>query len=177
MRERINENPMVQAALIGVMVLVFAVVLFTRVMGGGGSSEPAADGAATAGDVAPPTVDSSTPSPATGTAPADSSASAPAPADTGSAPATGAEVAGELEAGKGMPADVVDAYDAGKVVVLLVVEKSGIDDKRVEKAAQDLDGRDDLAFFESDVKHVAVYSQITNGSLNSNSRVVGRSVM
>ena len=161
MRARANENPVVQAALIGVLVIAFAFILFTRVLGGGGSSsEPAATDSApapTESSAAAPPADSAVP-------PTDTSAPAPtAPEATTPAPGGGQAPTGEMEAGEGLPAEVVQAYNAGDVVVLLVVDNDAIDDKRVKAAAKDLEGRSDVALFETSAKNVSDYSQITNG--------------
>jgi hypothetical protein len=165
-----NDNPVVQAALVGVLLLAFAFILFTRVLGG---SEPAAESPpATPGVPAPATgtsagpatdaTDPASPSPA---APAESGGAAPVtPSDSAApAPAPAGTVPGSFEAGKGLPKAVVDAYDENKVVVLLVVVDGGLDDKRVEQAAKSLEDRSDVALFVTSARNVAEYSRITNG--------------
>ena len=115
MRKALNENPVVQAALIGVLAIVGGLMLLMRM---GGSDEPAAE----APVAAAPATDSAAAAPAAG---------APATDPTAAAPATGTRGARRrgrrpalperFKAGPGLPADVVDAYDAGDAVVVLVV--------------------------------------------------------
>jgi hypothetical protein len=163
MRSGINDNPVVQAALIGLLVLVMGFILVTRVMGGGGGEESSAPPpTATAGAAPAPAGEAA--APATG-APTDPAAADPATSGS-TAPVPGAEgesTAPSLEAGKGMPEAVVEAYDANDVVVLLVVDNGAIDDKRVEEATKVLEARSDVALFQTDAKDVSDYSQITNG--------------
>ena len=158
MRRAINENPVVQAALIGVMVLAFAFLLFTRVLGGG--SEPAEEPATTA--------------PATGTEAAAGTAT-PATPDTAApetaapetvtpeARPTPATATGEFVPGKGLPRNVVEAYEDGKVVALLIVRRRGIDDQPVKASVEGLELKTDVAVFVTGAKDIARYSQITQG--------------
>ena len=76
MRKTINENPLVQVVIIGVLVVVVGFLFMTRLSGGKkpGSEDPAA-ATATEGTVAPITAD-----PARGAAPADATATDPAAA-------------------------------------------------------------------------------------------------
>jgi hypothetical protein len=146
-RQQINENPVFQAVLIGVLVLVVGFLLFTRVFSSG-SSEPAPA--------------STTTTPATeATAPAAESTAA-APADTGAAPVAEAP-AGEFTAGPGLPGDVVKAYADGEVVVLFVLRKGGVDDKPLKKSVQRLRQRGDTAVFVTPASDIARYSRITQG--------------
>jgi hypothetical protein len=153
MREKLNENPMVQAAAIGVLALVVGVVLLMR-MGGGSEAapEPAASGQTTVinGTAAP--VD-----PAAAAATATATATDPAAA---TAAATGAE----FKAGPGLPAQVVDAYEGGQAVALLIVNARGIDDRELTQTVATLGSRAGVAVFVTDVKDVADYSRITQGA-------------
>lgn len=164
MRQQINENPMVQAAFVGLLLVVCGFLLYTRVISSGSSEEAAPPPAATAGETAttPPTGTESVPTPAE-TAPAPGAAvpEATAPSTTAPEPATG--VPGKLEAGKGMPEAVVEAYEANKAVVVLIVRQAGIDDKRVKSYVQLLELDPDLAVFTTGARNVARYSQIANG--------------
>ena len=81
---------------------------------------------------------------------------APAPAVTG-APAPG------FEAGAGLPKSVADAYDAGDVVVLLVVNRKGTEDKQLESEVQALKGGGNTSVFVAEAKDVARYSRIAEG--------------
>ena len=54
MRRALNENPVVQAVVIGIMALLVAFLLFTRVLNQGGGDEAPAEPAATAAPTAFP---------------------------------------------------------------------------------------------------------------------------
>jgi len=165
MRESINGNPVVQAALVGVLVLACMFLLFTRVFAGGSSGDAAPSEPATT-----PAATTESPSPAAGTAGTAGTADVPAP---GAAvpetaiptvpPADGAVSPGGLEAGKGMPKPVVEAYEDDRAVVLLVVRQAGIDDKRVENSVQVVEADPDVTVFVTGAKKIARYSQIANG--------------
>jgi hypothetical protein len=191
MRRAINENPVVQAALIGVMVLAFAFLLFTRVLGGGSepAEEPAATTPATGTEAAAATTTPATPD--TGAAP---ETAAPEAAVPGAAPApgvAGGAPTGEFVPGKGLPRNVVEAYRDGKVIALLIVRACGVgpvagnggggpckgrwsaagtDDKSVKVWTEILRnypkaGKNgtELRVFVTAAKDIARYSQITNG--------------
>ncbi len=156
MRKAINENPVVQAALIGVLVIVGGLMLLMRM---GGSDEPAAE----APVAAAPATDSAAAAPAAGAPATDPTAAAPAtgtPAPAGAAPA-GAP--GTFKAGPGLPEEIVAAYDAGDAVVVLVVNERGIDDRRLKTMVQTLKSNPGAAVFVVDVRDVADYSRITEG--------------
>lgn len=158
MRQRLNQNPIVQLVFIGLLAIVVGFLLFTRVLGQGGdeaATPPAATTAdpATAGTAATPTAD-----PAAGVAP---TAAAGAAAIAG-ALATGTPTS-EFEAGTGLPKDVVKAYEANKVVVVLIVRGPGIDDQLVRRSAASLRGRDDTELFVVHAAGIARYSRITQG--------------
>ena len=152
MRAKLNDNPVLQAVALGALGLLVGFMLITRMSGG---PEPAAE--------PPATTDPATAAgaePAAGVA-VDPSAVVP--------PASGGAVAvappgAKFKAGPGLPKAVVEAYDDGKVVVLLVVRNSGIDDKRVRSIVQSLDGRNDLAVFTTRANGIVDYSRITQGA-------------
>ena len=152
MRRALNENPVVQAALIGVLAIGVGVLLLTR-MGGGsgsGSEEPAA--------VAP--------APAVPAEPAANAAQGThAASGNGGASATPTSSAGgsDFTAGPGLPKEIVDAYDDGKAVVLLIVRQRGIDDRQVEAMVRQLEKRPDTAVFVTKAGKIAEYSRITSG--------------
>jgi hypothetical protein len=153
-RKAINDNPVVQVAVIGVLAIGVAFMLLSR-MGGGGSSSPASSSTTTpvaaAGTVTPaaPSTAATTPS-----------ATTPLP----SAPSTAAPATEtKFTAGRGLPAPVVKAYDGGKTVVLLVIRRGGIDDRIMKSITEKLRSRNDLAVFVIPARHVAQYSRITQG--------------
>ena len=50
MRKTLNENPVVQLAIVGLLAVAVAFLLVTRVLGGGGSEEPASSESAPGGE-------------------------------------------------------------------------------------------------------------------------------
>ena len=164
MREQINENPVVQAVLVGVLVLACVFMLWTRVISGGSSGEAAPPPPPTSSDAsttAPPAASAEAPA---ATAPAPTAPDATSPGVDAPEPPPGADVAGGgLEAGKGMPQPVVEAYEDDKAVVLLIVRQAGVDDKRVEASVQALEADPRVAVFVTGARNVARYSQIANG--------------
>src|SRR3954471_8367454 len=102
MREKLNDNPMAQVAIIG--MLLFAAVVFFMTSKGGGSEEEESAASAT------PAV----------TVEASEGSLAALPA-----PGTGAGALPPL------PRPVVDSFAANHTVVLLFVRNGGIDDRMV----------------------------------------------
>lgn len=170
MRQKLNENPLVQVAVIGVLALLVGGLLLMRMGSGSGSDSstpatttPAADTAATGTDPAAASADSA--ASADPEATADSTAATDA---TTAAPATGADTAtaaaaSGFVAGPGLPADVVNAWDDGKAVVLLIVRKGGIDDGEVKRMVEHLRSRSDTAVFVVETRDIADYSRIAQG--------------
>lgn len=178
MRKAINENPLVQGAVVVVLAVVAGFLILTRVAGGGGSesestptpSSESASATSTAPAAGATESSSATPSEpttpeATTTAP-ESAASTPeattTPADAASPPAAGS-VATSFVPGPGLPPKVVIEYARNKAVALLVVRRSGIDDRAVRKAVEQLRNRPDVAVFVTQAKDVARYARITEG--------------
>jgi hypothetical protein len=163
MRRAINDNPVVQAGLVGVMVILFAFLLFTRVLNRDSGSEP------TPPDATTPVTGTESSAGAAATAAPETAApettapDAAVPEASAPAPATGAPPAGEFVAGKGLPEGVVEAYENGDAVALLIVTRGGIDDKLVQASVEDLELRDDVSVFVTGAKDIARYSQITQG--------------
>jgi hypothetical protein len=162
MRQAINENPVVQAVLVGILVLAFAVFLYTRVLSGG-SDSTAADSAA---DLTTTPIGSTA---APGAAVAPSVPAAPAAPTVPTSP-DGAAAPGDLEASKGLPASVVKAYQANKAIVLLIVKESGLEDRSVKLSVKALRSHPEVlgdnhgvAVFLTGAKHISRYSRITLG--------------
>jgi hypothetical protein len=147
-RKAINENPVAQAAVIGLLVIAVAFLLLTRVVNSSnsGGSEPATDSSA-----APVASDA--------TAPAPSVAAPSAPSDV---TASGAP-AGEFVAGPGLPESVVSAYDDGEAVVLLVTRKAGIEDQRLKAMVGSARGVGKVAVFTTNARGIGRYSRIARG--------------
>jgi hypothetical protein len=153
-RKAINDNPIVQVGLLGVLALVVGFVLITRMSSK--SSEPSTDTSTSAASVAP----GAATTPAT---PTDPTATTPSTA----APSTGAvaeaAAAGKFVAGPGLPTPVVQAYAANKVVVLLVVRRKGIDDEAVKASVEQQESAADIALFVTNAGHISRYSRIVTG--------------
>src|SRR5687767_816188 len=118
MRKAINENPIVQIGLVAVLG-VLGVVVFMASSGGAPPAEEETPVESTA------STDLATPADPAAAAPADAAPAAP------TVPAPEAPPGGStpFEAGKGLPAAVVDAYESGDVAVLLVMQSGGIEDE------------------------------------------------
>src|SRR5206468_4016303 len=69
----------------------------------------------------------------------------------------------DFQAGAGLPAPVVKAYDAGDVVVLLVTKQGSLDQRRLRVAVHTLNGHPGLAVFVTNAAHVSDYSRIAEG--------------
>jgi hypothetical protein len=159
-RKALNENPLVQFGLIGVLALIVGVMVLTRM----GGSEPApAPAESTSAEATPVPAGGAgaEAAPAPG-APATSAAVSSAPSDA--APAGAASpAAGGFKAGPGLPQPVVSAYEDGKIVALLVMRENGIDDKRMRAIVESLRARSDTAVFVVRAKGIARYSRIAQG--------------
>jgi hypothetical protein len=171
MRKALNENPMVQIGILGILALVVGFLLITQ-MGGGSSTStstttPSSAATSTAPDASAAPTDSSATATTPSTSTAPSTAAATVTPDVSSS-ATGSAVApalapGKFVAGPGLPSSVVNAYKADKVVVLLVVRHGGIDDDAVKASVERMHGLPDVALFITNAGHVSRYSRIASG--------------
>jgi hypothetical protein len=179
MRQAINSNPVVQIAVIGVLVVVVGMFMMMNLKKGSGSSGSTADSAATPGATA-----SGTSTPVTGAPVAGAGSTATLPPTTSGAgstatlppttsgagttatlpPTTSGTVSPDaLVPGPGLPRPVVAAYKSGKAIVLLVVRGGGIDDKLVRGSADSLSADGRVSLFVTRAGGVARYSRITQG--------------
>lgn len=138
MREKLNENPMAQVVLVGILLLVVAVFLLGKMGGGEEESEEAPSAAAVAPIAAA--------EPEAGAAPAEIP---PPGSGPGAAPAP--------------PQPVIAAYEAGQTVVLLFVRNGGIDDRLVKGAAAALGSYPEVATFVVPSNRIARYVAIAQG--------------
>ena len=159
MRNAINSNPMVQIAVVGILVVFAGLFLMMNMK----KSSPSASSTA-------PATSSTAGSSAGAT-------SAPVPAPTGGSPASGAAAGAtaapsvaeaaptpsSLVPGPGLPAPVIDAWKRGDAVVLLIVRKGGIDDRLVRGSVEALRAHGGVAVFVAPVAQVARYARITQG--------------
>lgn len=135
MREKLNENPLAQAALVGVLLIAAAVFL----MGGkGGEEEEGSEGGGSvAVSAAPVEAGSPTQLPPVGTG-----IGAPPP----------------------LPRAVTAAYEASDTVVLLFVRDGGIDDHRVTRAVDSLSSMSGVVTFVVPASKIADYAAIAQGA-------------
>ncbi|MGN6276415.1 MAG: hypothetical protein ACTHNP_10900 [Solirubrobacterales bacterium] len=137
MREKLNENPLAQIAVVGILIAVAAIFLLK---GGGGESEsesePAESGSTTT--------------------------SAPAITPAGETPSTGGPIA-PPEAPP-PPKAVTAAFNSDQTVVLLIVRPGGIDDDMVKVDTEALAAVPNVALFVVPVRKIAQYAAITEGA-------------
>lgn len=161
MRKALNDNPIVQVAVLAVLALVVGFLLITRVASSGsdsGSSPATATSSASAAPGVTTTPEATAPSTTTPSV-APEAATPAAPVD----PAAQAAAAGEFVAGPGLPAPVVKAYADNKVVVLLVVRRLGIDDEAVRRMVEQQRNSENVALFVTNAGHISRYARITQG--------------
>lgn len=144
MRDKLNENPVAQIAVVAVLLLVVGVFMLGNFSGG----EAAPEGEA----------ETATPAEAA-VAGAPEEAAATGSLEEVSAAAATASVAAPST--RPLPQDVEAAYEQGKTIVLLVYRQGGIDDKLVSEATNAVAGMSTVALFETPAGQVARYAAIT----------------
>jgi hypothetical protein len=152
MRDAINNNPRVQIAVLGVLVLLSGLFFLPTLM------HKKSSGSADA------TAASAVPAAPAGVAPS-AGAAATAPPTSGSAPVPGASSVSPsaLIPGRGLPAPVVRAWRGGDAIVLLIVRPGATDDRLVRGSVDGLSGDSGLAVFVTPANRIARYSRITQG--------------
>jgi hypothetical protein len=140
MREKLNENPMAQVALVGVLLVAAAIFLLGK-MGGGSEEEEGGESAAANAAVA-----------AVETELEAGSEPAPLPAP-GSGPG----------APPPPPRAVVSAFNAGETVALLFVGDGGINERLVARAVRRLEAMHGVATFVVPTHQLAHYVSIAEG--------------
>jgi hypothetical protein len=135
MRQKLNENPVAQIAVIGVLVIVVGYFLLTSL----GGSEESEGGEATTSAEAPALEEGGVES----SAPAAATASIAAPSE------------------RKLPAAVEAAYANGETIVLLIYRPGGIDDKLTGEAAQVVEAIPGAVLFEAKTNEIARYVAIT----------------
>lgn len=151
MRDKLNDNPMAQLALVGVL-LVLGVVVLLKPGGGGEESEESSGGEVTA------TVNGVT---STGSTPGEAVEGAVEGLEEGAAGATGG-VPTSIPV-QPPPHQFSAAYDAGKTVVLLVVDDGGIDDAYTASATSAVLGIPDTKLIVVPAAKIARYAAVTVG--------------
>jgi hypothetical protein len=142
MREQLNSNPLLQVAVIAVLLIGGAVFLLGGMGGGGGGEESG---------------DSLSSSASTGEGPA------PSPVEGAAVPVEGAATPPTNLATRPLPHSVVAAWKSDQTVVLLFVHDGGIDDRLVRQASAQLDGMSGVADFVVPADKIADYASITEG--------------
>jgi hypothetical protein len=142
MREKLNENPLAQVVVIGVLLLFTGVFVMSS-MGGGGGEESESESSASSTTSA--TTESATEAPAGLSA----ALAMVSQASAGSA--------------RPLPHPVLAAWNADKTVVLLFVHDGGIDDRLVKAATARLVVLPEAATFIVPASQISRYAAITEG--------------
>lgn len=135
MREKLNNNPLAQVAVVAVL-LVLAGVFVMSSMGGGEEGEEGSGGATTTGSLL----------------------------ESESGPTAGLPAPGALaDSAPEPPAPVAAAFAANRTVVLLFVHNGGIDDRKVAAAVKTLRSLHAVSTFVVSADHIARYAAIAQG--------------
>src|SRR5690349_4869541 len=126
MREKLNDNPLVQMAVIGALLVAVGIFVLTS-MGGGEESESSAPSPT-------PVTASVNGATATGSTPGEAVENAVESLQAGAVASTSAPAGAVPTATRPIPAPVRRAWEANRTVVLLVVHDGGIDDDFVKLA-------------------------------------------
>jgi hypothetical protein len=161
MREQLNSNPLVQLAVVG--VLLVGAALFFMSSGGGGEEEGATG--TTEATVSVAGTDAS--GTATGATPGEAVEGA---VEEATEAAGGDSLSSALSAvnqtaavAPPLPDPVLNAWKANETLVLLFIRDGGIDDRLVRNATDTLDQFDDAAVFVVPAAKIARYAAITEG--------------
>lgn len=140
MREKLNDNPIAQVAVVGVLLVLAAVFLLGK-MGGGSEEEEEGESAAATAAVASVATELETGGqPIKLPAPGSGPGSPPAP-----------------------PRPVVDAFKAGDTIAILFVRDGGIDDRLVAHTVPRLESMSRVATFVVPSHRLARYVSIAQG--------------
>jgi hypothetical protein len=161
MRDAINNNPRVQAAVVAVLLVIVAVFVLSS---GGGSGEEESAGTTEATVSVAGTTATGT---ATGATPGEAvEGAAEAAAEAGgeaSAPSALALLNQASSSAPPLPRPVLDAWRANRTLVLLFVHDGGIDDRLVRIATDGVSGFPDAAIFVVPASRISRYAAITEG--------------
>jgi hypothetical protein len=149
MRQKLNNNPLVQVAVLGVLLLATGFFVISTMGGGGGEEEAAAPSEATVSEpsaAVPPEGELAVSETVSGAA-------------TVAPPPPGALA----DAAPPPPRQVVSAFESGQTVVLLFVRDGGIDDRLVAGATRSLGALPGVTAFVVPAGRIARYAQITQG--------------
>jgi hypothetical protein len=156
MREQLNSNPLVQLAVVGVLLVSVAIFILSS---GGGEEEESPGATEATVSVAGTN--------ASGTATSATSGEAVEGAVEAATEAAGSEVAPAaiptVADAPPLPRPVLDAWKANKTVVLLFVRDGGIDDRLVKSATAELAAFGDVSLSVVPAAKIARYAAITEG--------------
>jgi hypothetical protein len=139
MREKLNNNPLFQVGVLGVLLVAVGIFVMSS-MGGGGKAEESAPAGSTESVTVTTPGETATATTAVAPPPPSLAAYAPPP-----------------------PRVVTDAFAADRTVVLLFVRGGGIDDWKVSRMVHRLEGMSGVSTFVIPAKHIARYASITEG--------------
>jgi len=148
MREKLNENPVAQIALLGVLAIVVGYLVLSKM--GGGEESSSSEGATSSVESIAPTESTEI---STGSTGGETVGTAPQ-----IAAATSSVVA---PASRPLPHKVGVAYKDNKIVAVLLVRDGGVDDHIVRRATKMLEGNSHIALFSAKAKHVARFAALT----------------
>jgi hypothetical protein len=154
-REKLNENPLAQVGLIAVLAVV-GIVLFISSSGGGEEEEAAGTTEATVAVAGTSAVGT-----ATGSSPGEA-VEAAAESAIESVGETAAVSSASLPT-PSPPRRLVDAYESGKTVALLIVHPGSIDSELSARSSLLLAPYNDVLLFIVRAKEIARYAAITVG--------------
>ena len=159
MREKLNSNPVYQAAFIGILALLVGFMLLRALSAPKpGTEQPDLGVTPAASATATPATTDPAAAPAAPAVDVDAApAVEPAPTAGGNGDGSG------FVAGPGLPKEIVIAYKHDKVIALLVVRRPAIDDQRLMPMVARLHTRKDTAVFIVKAFDVAKYSRIAQG--------------
>ena len=140
MREKLNDNPLAQVVLIGVLLLAAGLLVMSTMGGKEGGEE------AESSTVAPTAVES-----------------APTEAPGGLSTALAMVSRASAAHAQPLPGPVVSAWKADKTVVLLFVHDGGIDDRLVKAATERLQTLPEAATFVVPAPQISRYAAVTEG--------------
>lgn len=158
MRKAINDNPVVQISVIGVLVIVVGLFLMMNMKKKSGSGAP--NTTTTEASLSTPSGDVNLNVEVTPSSGASSATTAHSAVPSTSA---GTVTPDSLIPGPGLPAELISAWDSGDAVVLLIVRGGGIDDRLVRGSVGLLSADPGISVFVARAKDVARYARITQG--------------
>lgn len=152
MREKLNSNPLMQMAVIGVLLLGTGFFVLSS-MGGGGESEPTST-----------VTNSASVSTPSGEASVSATVSAPAEGAVAAAPAAPESIASAPEVpAPPLPHAVTAAFASNRTVALLIVRKGAYEDKVLSHEFRHVRAMPRVSAFTVPARRIARYAAITQG--------------